>query len=276
MENSKTKTIELGKLGAILPLGVLSGENLEKTIDVKKWRMKEERELSKLKKENKHASMPQFVSMVLSAMANKIGAYDFTGDIKTANKMLNISSMYTPDVFYAYVWLRVKALGSDLVLNTSCPKCGDDENFSFSADLNTIDVKTVEKFEDAMWRYDLVEPFDIRGETVVGFNFGPPMWSVMEGMKGIDSGDTGAIKAALIHGSIQSIIKADGKEEAIALAQHELDDMCKIDIEKITGDLDKYAIGPEMAVTITCPKCGKEFKKVIDWSYDDFFGTSSL
>jgi hypothetical protein len=272
----KIKTTTLGELGPVLPLGIRKDGTWHKSIVVKKWRLKEERELGRLKEEQRQSSMAQFVAMVLASMADTLGPHNFSSNIKHEEKLLHISNAYIPDVFYAYIWLRVKSLGNELNLNITCPNQRCNHSFPFAADLNTIEVRTAEKIEDAMWDYDLKEPFTIRGNAVKGFQFGPPRWSVMEGMKGIGSANTGGAKAELILGSIQNIVKENGETEQLALAMHELDEMCKTDIERITKDLDVHAIGPEMAVDGKCPKCGQEFKSAINWGYDNFFGISSM
>ena len=104
-----TQTIQ--ERGPVLPLGIAdSGGNYHQDISVKPWRMKEERELGELRDQNKDANLAKYVSMVLSTMCTRLGPHDFT-NMEFDHKRLVISQMFMADVFYAYVWLRIQALG---------------------------------------------------------------------------------------------------------------------------------------------------------------------
>jgi len=272
---NKIKTTTLKELGSNLCLGTPKDGGYVKPVRVKKWRMKEERELGELKDHNKESSIAQFVSVVLATMAEQVGHRDFTNpDMKREEKQLHISQMWMPDVFQAYLLLRISAMGNKLALNLTCPYNKKHE-FPYDANLLSTDVRTCDTLEDALWDYDLIDPFEIRGKTLKGFRFGPARWTTLESMSDVGSMNTGAAKAGIILGSIHGLIYDTGEVEALPLAMHEIDDMCKPDIEGITASLDDHAIGPEMAVDAVCPTCNKSFKVPIDWSYDGFFGNSS-
>jgi hypothetical protein len=272
----KIKRIPLKDLGMTMPLGILTSDgNYAKSFGIKRWRMKEERELGELRDQNRDASVGQFVATVLSAMCTNVGNHDFE-KLKPAEKMVHLSQMFVGDVFYLYTWLRLKSLGPQLKLDIKCPNCSN--KFKFSADLNTVEVDTCDRLEDAYWDYKLEEPFEIRNKEVTEFRMGPPRWITLENMKGIGGLNTGAAKAGMILGSIVGIKNwkdAKGEPTPVALAVSELDDMAKVDIEGITSMMDENAIGPNMAIEGECPRCRSNYVMPIDWSYDHFFGASS-
>ncbi len=279
MENKTEKSIKkitLEQLGMVMPIGIATPDgSYSKSFSMKRWRMKEERELGELRDQNRDSSVGQFVASVLSFMCTSIGTNDFD-KMKSTEKIVHISQMYVGDVFYIYTWLRIKSLGSQLKLDIKCPNCSN--KFKFTADLNTVEVDVCEKAEDAFWDYKLREPFEIRGRLVTELRMGPPKWITLENMKGIGGLNTGAAKAGMIIGSIINIVDwkdSNGKPMPVALAMAELDEMSKADIEKITSLMDKNAVGPNMSIEGECPRCRYNYNMAIDWSYDNFFGISS-
>jgi hypothetical protein len=274
-ENKIIKTT-LKELGQSMPLGIISHNGAyAKSFNIKKWRMKEERELGEMRDGNRGESVAQFVSRVVSAMCTNVGTYNFE-NLKDVERLVHISQMFIGDVFYLYVWLRVKSMGDKLNLNVKCHNCSN--SFKYAANLTTVEVNSCETYEDAQWTYKLEEPFIIRGKRVESFTMGPPRWTTLENMSGIGGMNTGAAKAGMILGSIIGINEEkddNGKINQIVLTLNELDDMCKADIEGIANSLDDNVIGPNMAIEGACPKCRSNFVMPIDWSFDNFFGVSS-
>ena len=132
-----------------------------------------------------------------------------------------------------------------------------------------------ETYEDAQWTYELEEPFEIPGAKVTELKPPPPRWTTLENMKSAGGLNTGAAKAGMIAGCIIGIKDASGKEQQAMLSMVELDEMSKIDLENITARMDENAIGPNMAIEGDCPRCRSNYVTPIDWSYDNFFGSSS-
>ena len=50
----------------------------------------------------------------------------------------------------------------------------------------------------------------------------------------------------------------------------------KIDIERISKAITENNAGPSMGLKGNCVHCGAEWFRVLDWSYNYFFDTSSL
>ena len=215
--------------------------------------------------------MAQYVGMVLGTMCTRLGSHDFeSAELKMEQKRLAIGQMFVGDVFYAYVWLRIQALGAELVLNLTCPQCNKKiENFV--ADLDSVEVEVADTLDDACWDYELKNPLTIRGETVSHLVLGPARWNAIELVKG---GGRGVAKPLIIKAAIQSLgTKEDNKR--IALTETELDELTKRDIEAMVSQIDNRSIGPSMAIEGTCKACARDFRLPIDWGYDSFFGDSS-
>jgi hypothetical protein len=261
----------LKDIGPQLPIGLLDHSgNWVKDIATKPWRMKEERELGILRDQNRDANLAQFVGMVLGTMCSKLGAHDLAS-INATERRVIVSQMFTGDVFYAYIWLRIQALGPELQMALTCPNCST--KFPYTADLNSIEVASVSRLEDALWAYEFKQPFSIRGVAAPKIQMGPARWN---GLEMISAGgmNTTIAKAGIIRASIHAVPGKDGALIPIALADGELDDMSKRDLEEITASIDKHNIGPNMSIEGTCSRCRYQFKMPIDWGYDGFFGAS--
>lgn len=274
-KENKINTTTMEELGAVMPCGITPAGATSpiKAFEIKKWRMKEERELGALRDKNR-STVGTHIATVISTMCTKIGPYDFT-QLSPAEKALHISQMVVGDVFYIYAWLRAKSLGPKLKLEIKCPSCG--HKFKYMADLNTLEISVVDNVEETQWEYKLEESFQIRGKDVTKLVMEAPRWITMEGMKDIGNSDVGAVKANLISGSIIAITDwpdTNGQPTKVALSSEEIDDMSKIDIETIAEQIDEHTVGPNMSINDECPKCHGNYIMPINWTYDSFFGSS--
>jgi len=178
--------------------------------------------------------------------------------------------MWMPDVFYAYCWLRYKAMGHELPLSPQSPYVKD-LKFDMIADLRTLEVEVPETLDSLLWDYKLKKPIKIRGHEITDFKMGPQRWANVERM---DNADVGAAKAAVIAGCIHRL-PDDHPTKEVAVSEAELDVLGKIDIENLAKQIDDRGAGPIMRVKAICPKTKREFDAPIDWRYDQFFGTGS-
>lgn len=268
---SKIKRTTLGELGTKLPIGVVDSKtgNLGKHFAVRPWRLKEERAIGKIRAENEHSSVAEYVSMVLAYMCTKFGNHDFE-KMKIEERRLIISTAFMADVFYAYVWLRREAIGPELKLDLTCNSCR--AKFVFAGDLDSIEVGTIDNVTDADWEYKLKTPIEIRSKLIDGFKLGPSRWNELERIPaGTRRFDTGAAKSAIIRGSIREA----GELGAIPLVDEELDELTKYDLERITGLINERPIGPTMSIEGKCTMCGAPFEHAIEWATDNFFEPSS-
>lgn len=263
----KIKKTTFAQLGANLPLGVQDGDGvLAKPFEVRDWTMKEDRAVGALRDKAGELGVGRFIAEFIAKMALRVGNHDFE-KMKDAEKIVVVNQMFLGDVFYVYVWLRVEALGAELPLDLQCPKCR--EPISMKADLSSLDVKTANNLNDVRWTYDLKKPFDVRGKKAERLLMGPPRWSALSGLKG--QMNLGLARFSAVKGAIWGV---DGHGD-ITLADHEIDEMRKVDIEEIQNSIDGHFVGAEMAVEVECPGCARKSLVSLDWSYDTFFSISS-
>lgn len=267
------KEITLREQGAKLPIGIVDDSGvLHKDFSIKRWTAKQERELGKIRQENKALTMPEHIALVLSVLCDKVGPHDFTKMDKLAQKQLAISQMFSCDVFYLYCYIRCQSLGSLLSFDVVCPLCG--KEYHSETDLLEMTNNVADGVSETLWEYELIEPFEFRGVEIKTLNIGPTYWhslekAEVEGRLDIESG-----KMAMIVGSIRGFKEFTVKD--IVPVVEELDDMGKRDIVKLVDDMNGKYFGPDMRLFTVCEKCKNENIQPIDWSYQSFFGSSSL
>jgi len=267
--NEKVRSVPFSENGSVLPIGIKdSSGQIVRTLESKEWRMKEERELGAAVKKIKETEIGKYISTVLSVLCTKVGPYDFES-IKMPERSVHISSMWLPDVFFAYLCLRIQSIGNKLELDVTCDKCGT--SFPFVADLNTVNIRSVENYEDSLWEYKPVKPFVMRGKEVTKIIFGPSRWAMMEQI-GMDSvSNFGTMKATMLSSSIHAV---EGIEGNFVFTPNDLDDMRKVDIERVTELLDRNSLGPDMSIEDQCANCLQDFRSSITWGAGGFFGVS--
>lgn len=264
----EAKVITLKELGPNLPLGIPKGEAFARDVAVRPWRYKEEKELGALREEDQSQSVAQYVTTILAVMCTSLGGHNFE-QMKPIERRVIISQMWMGDVFYAYMWLRIQALGNILPVTLVCRTCNHE--FPFDANLETTEVRIAESMEAVNWEYKLYTPITIRGEKVKAFKMGPARWGAMETL-GDAAMDTGKAKGAIIAGSICGIV---GDDTPMVVTESELEELVKLDIETLTKKLDDSAIGPNMSIECSCKRCRRTLIQAISWGYDNFFGISS-
>lgn len=268
-ENSIKKVL-LKDMPNLLAYGVPgSGGELVKTMETKRWNMRAEKEIGELLSKNKNITISFYTAMILGNMCTRLGSHNFekSGE-KPEMKALLINNMYMGDVYTAWLQLRLSALGPIMDLEINCPFCGN--NNPLPANLDTVEVVTVESIEDLHFDYDLLEPIEIHGKKVTGFKFGPPRWGAMD-LAGSNA-NLGSAKAAVI---ANSVVETKGVDHQIAITTYDLDEMGKRDYETITRKIGENRLGPDMSVELECSQCKKEIMQPIDWTYNNFFSISS-
>lgn len=268
--DQKVRTVTMAEWGPRLPHGIPVGGALHREVGCKEWTFEEEEQLGELREKNKDINMGHWVAMVLSTLLTKLGHnQDFQGTSMTERRIA-ISNLTMPDVFFCYIWLRRETIGKDLPLMVTCLGCNHE--FKYIADLDTLEVRVVDEEKDALWEYKFQKPFEIRGKEVSRALVGPTTWGSLEAMGDrVRNMNTAIAKKGIIHGAIREYAEL-GK---VPLAANEINKMRKSDIEGLANDINNRAIGPDMLVEGSCPKCGKTFKNPLDWSSDSFFATSS-
>lgn len=272
LEIPPSRTVILSELGPTLPIGILGqdGKTLQKDFSYRPWRMKEEREIGSLREKNPQANMGQYVAMKLAVMVKKVGPHNFDDLTKESDKRVIIGQMFMPDVFYLYLYLRRSSVGKTLETRPTCPNCS--HTFDYYGDLDSLEVKVVDDLESSKWTYDLEVPITIRKQPVSQLVMGPPRWNAFESMPGGTNSwlNTGSAKSSMILASIYSV-EHHGE---VVLAEHEIEDLCKRDLEILSRQIDLRSPGPKMTLDVVCPKCSSEFNRAIEWASEDFFSIS--
>lgn len=263
------KPTTLGKLGAEMPVGILgSDRKLNKSFKLRPFRLKEEKELAAMK-EKGGMNLGKYVSHVLAVMCDEIGG-EKLGELKLEQRLLKISGMWMCDVLYIYTYLRVEALGDSLKANIPCNRCK--EPFPFTADLQTLDVRTVDDPKELLQNVELRNGFPYQGQDRKKITLQPVRWSVFESRS---TKDLGALQASVIQSSICGI---DGvpDEQFSPVPDKALDELSKRDMVSIEKAINDRTPGPLMAISAECPTCSSKWTMPIDWGYDSFFSHSSL
>lgn len=266
-----TTKVLLKDLGPKLPLGFVGSDGAPcGDLACKPWRGREEREVGKLRGESREEG--DFPTKLLAYMYERMGPHDFT-TMSMAEKQVVISQMFFGDALYAYVWLRTQCIGPELTLDLTCQNCAFE--FKFAADLETSEVRTAPDTEAVAWEYDLQHPFEVRGKKAAAFELAPSRWVTMQ-QAAKATFDNGAHNANATKLDImRSCISGVAGVGPMVLTMAELDDMAKIDIERLASQIDEHEIGPDMLVSEKCPRCRRSVRVSLDWDYASFFEISS-
>lgn len=270
----KKPTVTLAELGARLPVGIrTSPGSLDKSFSVRPWKTKDERAIAKLKKPEENIA--QYVALIVGAMCDRIGPHDFPA-MSQAERSVILAQMYMGDVFYMYCYLRRQAMGSTLKMDFNCAHCS--QRIPYNANLDTLEVRTVEAEEELAFSVDLQDPIPVRGREATKFQMTSLRWSIMETTAMVNQGSDAVAKIASVRGSVVGI---NDESERLALSDIEIDELSKYDLENLVGEINDHYVGPDMSIEDECSPefCprggGKKFKIGIDWTYDSFFGISS-
>lgn len=267
-EKPTTYKTTLGELGNQLPVGQNEQSVLYKVLEVKPWKLKNERELGELRDKHREANLAQYISMVLGSMCTSFGATDLSS-MSMSDKRARMGRMYMGDMFYAYMWLRCSALGAKMDTNLSCPSCA--AKFKAPIDLNSTEVICAKDAAALDWVYTLLDPIEVQGTRVTRFDMGPARWRTLEGADFNSGLNTGAAKSMIIRGSI---VKMPELERG-SFSEDDLDELSKRDLETITRAIDEHSIGPDMSIETQCLRCRSDMKVSLDWGFDSFFSISS-
>lgn len=266
--NPPLRTVTLAELGAALPIGLVGdGKKLNKQFQLRPFRMKEEKLISE--KRASSGVLGRFVSNVLGVLCESFHG-DKLAEMGDAEKMLMFSQAWLPDVLYTYVMLRVQALGPVLRVFPTCGGCR--KGFSFTADLNTLEVRVVDKAEDIDRRVELQDGIPFRGAVRKLIRTQPPLWHSLEVKS---ASDVAATRIAMVRSAVVGV-EGLSDTEMTPLTDRDMEEMTKRDFEMLTKHIEENTPGPIMRVEAKCPNCGFSGHSVIDWGYDSFFSHSSL
>lgn len=265
-----------------LPIGVPreeAGGELVKQVSFIPWGWTEEKAIAKAKEDaGANLTMTQIITETLKLLLNKWGPYNFQ-DLNLAERELRIRNSFFADVFYAYVKLRIEAMGELLTLPFQCPRCN--HNFTYEGDLRELDVYVADPAEvvtlkDAVRRFNVAPPMRIGDELCNYVDLRPMRWEAAHNVPGDLLGtDDPRFRAAAFQDSVMGAENVE-THGAVLMIEERMQSLRKIDIERLASMVDEVAGGPDLGTKLKCPDCRFEFRGIGDWSYDHFFGSSSL
>ena len=271
----------LENMGPMLPIGVPTGTppELEKGFAFRAFRMKEEREIDKIRSKKKGSgSHPgKVVQDVMAYMLTDWGGDAEFGHKSEKHRKAAIRNAYMADVLYAYVWLRIEALGSILGMKVECPAC--DHEWKWQTDLHGLEVEVVDRFADlADKTYALQRPIPFGDKSYDTLTVGPPTWATVCDVKpSARRGGIGDIKARMIQSCVRGVSASkDKKSQPLALGSAILDELVKRDVEGVSKLINEDFPSVDLSMHIECPNCSHSWLHRVQWNWDFFFSSSSL
>ena len=267
-----------------LPIGLEVNEQhgfipKDNSFKFKDWGFEEEEKIAKLK--NEESSSGVFATKVLSLMLDELGGlkWDKLGEIKA----VILNQMNLADMLYMYIYLRVESLGSEFAFsNLVCPFCNYTHE-EYVVDLKDLDVDCMpegEKPSDSV-DYKLLKPIKYSHvgpdkkpieEVIESFKICRSKWNVMETITGETASNEALTKKVILKGSIVGYNDSIGFVDA----ENMIGKLRKIDFERLDRVISNHNHGPTIVVSDKCKNCNKSWNQQINWSYDYFFGSSSL
>ena len=267
-----TKTLQ--ELGNQLPIGVLSPDGkLSKELELGDWTMREEEKISEAR-EGRGVVQGRFTSQVLAALITKIGHHDFPGMRKWEDRLNAISGMFVADVLYTYIFIRQKFYGEKLKLQFICPNCRK-QQFNI-VDLSEIDVLAVLADSIADLREEVIfsRPVQMESGELRGVIVEPTRWSGIESLSPGSVSNRAKLLRSMFKVSCGGLIWADPEKKIPSMiTDGMIDKLSKLDLESLSGVLDRVNRGPVLRAEVSCYEVGCQVatEVPIDWSYDGFF-----
>jgi len=236
------------------------------------WDMEVEEKLADVKASTK--TVGGFVSEMMKTLLDQFCGTSFQ-DKNDGEKSLILNQMEFVNVMYMYIYLRTEEMGYELKLPVTCPTCRF-EMQDFVADLRTFEIHVKNEGHKREKEFILTRPICIQEEMITSFMIGHSKWEAMENAAMEFSQNEAKIKQLLYKSSIVSFHNDKGVITKFLNPDDVIKKMKKIDIEKIANVIQDHNAGPLMALEGKCTKCKASWYKMLDWSYDFFFGSSSL
>lgn len=260
--------VELKDQGPNLPVGIVVNGKRVRPFRARPFRLKEEKELSKLKNEAKGMTIGKFVAEVISRMYATIGPHNLDS-MKPAERLLTVCQLTMADVLYLYLYLRYEALGHDepVVMKITCPACRVD--YKWYGELGTMQVRVVpDDSLDLKRQCSLRDGIEIKGQPRKVVTLQPILWSAFlnKSFNGPQH-ESDAVRGA--------ICGAEGVDQnPLVLTDKEMDELTKRDLNELVRDIDEHSPGPSLRIEPECPACQYKALMVLDWGWETFFSPS--
>lgn len=267
----------LDDLGPNLP--VLRSDDAGKPIEGRgfsflEWDMETEEKISEIQKKAKNVG--QMVSQMLCLLVSDFCGKDFQS-LPRPEQILTINQLEFTNVMYMYVYLRTEELGYDLKMDVTCPSCKKLIK-DFVADLRTLEIHAKDEDCTRLHTYHLQKPILLDdGAVVESVTYDVSKWDTMERATADVADNAAKMKQLLFRSSIREASLQDGKtSKRVIPVETVIKRMKKVDIERIANAITENNGGPLMAMKGVCIHCGSEWFRMLDWSYNYFFDSSSM
>lgn len=270
MTESKDTSVKstLKELANKLPIEIKGKENQFFTF--KNWGMPEEKKIAEIKGEN--PNMGRFISQMMYLLLDTLHGEDFGGQ-EEAKKILTINQLPMGDVLYMFIYLRYDQLSEDISMGFHCPNCQKLVK-DWVADLGDLDVDCKRgDWEDTV-TYKLKKPITLeKGEQLIdNLKLTVAKWDAMErATEEIATND-----AARQEHQLKACLQGSEGYEGHLDANEVINKLAKKDLEYLQKVISSHNAGPSIQAEVQCSRCKHKYLQMIDWSYDNFFGASSL
>lgn len=177
------------------------------------------------------------------------------------------------DLMYAWICLRVATMGASFGINHECPSCG--EQSPWETDLEGMKI-TIADGPIKPVAMKLLRPVSWGQTSLVKVWLEPSKWGAVTEIKLVPNRNSlDDVKMSLLFSSVHHFESKDGAEVPPAKRAFEL--MRKLDRERAIKLLDGDMFPScDLQLEIDCPKCGHVHTTPLPWTWDFFFGASSL
>lgn len=263
------KKMTLKELGNKLPIPLEGKDDLSFTF--KSWGLAEEKQIGEIKRKIQY--MGPLINEVLALMLVKCAGQDIQ-KMESYQQIAFLSDMPMMNVLYMWIYLRYDQLDDEIRLNVTCPACNR-LNKEIVASLDGLDIDTIETDDEAIAKYSLKKPFKLEesdADPIKVLKLKRTPWSCMDTANDEVTTNQGMIMDLMFR---HSIIGWDDEE---GYADYDLlnNKIRKRDIERLSRKIQDHNAGPTLALEGKCKFCPSTFYRQLDWSYDHFFGSSSL
>lgn len=271
------ETSTLADYGDLLPIGVLEGKpaQLAKGFAFKPFLTRDEREIDTLRRKNGDHPGRDVVS-VLSHMLTAWGDDDAFAGKSAKLKKLAISQAFMADVLYAFIKLRIEALGSVYGLSMTCASC--EHEHEWKTDLNGMELTVARSVENLSREFTLRHPITFGDKTYDTAVLRPPTWGAVLGINTSKRRSGVAdIKLSMVKDSITGLRSSEHPEQPhVHAGLLMLDELSKLDLERLARTADTAFPSLDTKLEVECPACGNVAGHNLQWSFPFFFGASSL
>lgn len=268
----KYRKTTLGEQGSQLPIAL---DSSDRTFALKEFNYGEERKIDDMRsKKGGAGNHPgRTVTTVLAHMLTKWKGEDLSQtEHKKIEAKLRDSSM--EDVLFAWVFFRTMEIDPVIELDITCirPSCA--KKYDWRGDLRGLEIEVADEQIEPI-PFKLSGPLTWLREEYDTLMLMPPKWSVMNLVK--EGGNMADIKAKLAMSAVHSLRNSAHPEQApISVSERALDFVHKRDVDRLVRAVNDLFPSMDSSFELECPHCKHKHETSLDWTWDFFFGASSM